>query len=199
MNDDDIKDKDLLSIDENWLEPQKGRILISEPFSGAEIFEKSVVLIVEHNIKGTVGFILNKPLLSTRISILGLLGQYPWSLNLGGPVETDKIFFIHSAPETISGSLEIAKGIYWGGNFNTAMKLIEDGKLSQRQIRFFAGYSGWNAGQLDSEISKKFWMVGKLSGQIIMDTQKDIWSEAIATMGDRYKIWQNLPADPRLN
>lgn len=196
---DNFENKDLFSIDENWLEPQKGRILISEPFSGERIFEKSVVLIIEHNQHGTAGFILNKPLASVRISILNTLEKFPHSINLGGPVEIDKLFFIHSVPELISGSIEIVDGIYYGGNFKSTVKLIEEGKISSRQIKFFAGYAGWNAGQLTDEISKKFWMVGKLNPETIMDNQKDIWKEAVATMGDRYKIWENLPADPSLN
>ena len=80
---DNFENKDLFSIDENWLEPQKGRILISEPFSGERIFEKSVVLIIEHNQHGTAGFILNKPLASVRISILNTLEKFPHSINLG--------------------------------------------------------------------------------------------------------------------
>ncbi|MCQ2974238.1 MAG: YqgE/AlgH family protein [Bacteroidales bacterium] len=195
-----INDHDLLSIDQNWFRPMSGRILISEPFSGAEYFEKAVVYLADYGKQGTVGFILNKPILLNVNPLLSGLAQYPWNLWYGGPVGNDSIYFIHTAgPNIIPGSVPIADGIFWGGDFDLVIKKMESGELSEKSIRFFLGYSGWEEGQLEKEIEKKFWLVGNLDPAIIMNPDADIWKEAVKKMGGRYHVWENLPPDPSMN
>ncbi|MBR4440508.1 MAG: YqgE/AlgH family protein [Bacteroidales bacterium] len=195
----DLKNIDLLSIDQNWLQPGAGKILISKPFSGEAYFDKSVVYIAKHDEEGSVGFILNKPVL-TDINIIKHIQNYSWNLWFGGPVQSEFIYFIHTAgKELVPGCLPIAEGIFWGGDFNLVTKLIEKGKISEKSIRFFLGYSGWEKGQLEKEINEKFWIVGKLDTSIIMDTEADTWKEAVKNLGGRYRVWENLPPDPLLN
>lgn len=196
----DLKNIDLLSIDRNWLMPEAGRILISKPFSGDEYFDKSIVYITESNDKGTVGFILNKPVLTHMDVERGGIKSGSWNLWFGGPVRSDYIYFIHTAgPDIIPGSLKVADGIYWGGDFNMVSQKIENGELNENAVRFFLGYSGWEKDQLEKEINEKFWMVGKLEPSIIMDTDADVWKEAVKNLGGRYRVWENLPPDPLLN
>ena len=61
----------------------------------------------------------------------------------GGPVSQENLYFIHKIPDLIPESIEIAKGIYWGGNFNSVTKLLVDKIIFTKDIRFFLGYSGW--------------------------------------------------------
>lgn len=196
----DLKNIDLLSIDRNWLLPEAGRILISKPFSGDAYFDQSIVYLTESNENGTVGFILNKPVL-TNINIMhGEVKTGSWNLWFGGPVKNDYIYFIHTAgPDVIPGSIAVADGIYWGGDFNYVSQKIETGELNEKAVRFFLGYSGWGKDQLEKEINDKYWMVGKLDPSIIMNTEADIWKEAVKNLGGRYRVWENLPPDPILN
>ena len=197
---DTLKDIDLLSIDRNWLQPEAGRILISKPFSGDAYFDKSVVYLTESSDNGFVGFILNKPVL-TNISMAHQKNHSgTWNLWFGGPVRSEYVYFIHTAgPEVIPGSIQVADGIYWGGNFNEVSRKIENGEINEKSVRFFLGYSGWENDQLDKEINEKFWIVGKLEPSIIMNTEADIWKEAVKNLGGRYRVWENLPPDPILN
>lgn len=196
----DLKNIDLLSIERNWIQPGAGKILISKPFSGEECFQKSIVYLAKHDNEGSVGFILNKPVLTDVNTFIKHIRSYSWNLWFGGPVKSDFIYFIHTAgKEMVPGSIHIADGIYWGGDFNTVTQKIESGELNEKSIRFFLGYSGWECGQLDKEIDEKFWLVNRLDPTIIMDTEADIWKEAVKKMGGRYRVWENIPPDPLLN
>src|SRR5204862_4178612 len=132
--------------------PASGKLLISEPFMMDSYFQRSVVLLTEHGNEGTIGFILNK---QTNVLVSDVLPGFPESdipLYFGGPVQTDTIHFLHSLGETLEGSREIQKGIYWGGNLEQLKNMIEKKMVSPDEMRFFAGYSGWDPEQLNQEL-----------------------------------------------
>ena len=188
----------LLKIGENWLNPKKGRILVSEPFAGDYIFRKSVVYITEHSEKETSGFILNKPA-GLDNPFLRIIGAMPFDISFGGPVAVNRLMFIHTLGQKVPGSEEISDGIYFGGDFRTVMRLLENGGAAKNDVRFFLGYSGWRSGQLEQEINSKFWIVGSLDRETVMNFETDIWAEAVKSLGGRYRFWQNLPANPIWN
>src|SRR5574343_397479 len=95
--------------------PKKGHLLIAEPsILGDVSFNRSVILLAEHNDEGSIGFILNKPL---NYSINDLIPEIDAAFKIynGGPVEQDNLYFIHNIPEIIPNSIEISNGIYWRG------------------------------------------------------------------------------------
>ena len=185
--------------EKQMIKPKQGIILISEPSLKDFYFRQSVVLLAEHNEEGTFGVIVNKPI-NTRLDevIKGFRG-YDFPVYLGGPVKNDCIFFIHSNPD-IEDSLRIIDGLYWGGSLDAIHTLIEAGKITENDIRFYLGYSGWNPNQLDREISEKSWVLSHASVQeVINPNPEELWSNYLKNMGTDYAIWANFPADPALN
>ena len=195
----DVKSNGLLKIGENWLNPRKGRVLISEPFGSDAIFRKSVVYITEHSDKLTSGFIINKPVGLNNNSFFRLISFMPFDLSFGGPVEINRILFIHTLGSQIAGSVEIADGIYFGGDYRTVIKKMESGEASRNDVRFFMGYALWHPKQLENEIKSKYWIVGNLEKDVIMDYNSDTWASAVKNLGGRYSFWQNLPSNPMWN
>ncbi len=181
--------------------PKKGKLLIAEPsITGDVSFNRSVVLLAEHNDEGSVGFILNKPL---EYDISDLIKEItiPFKVFNGGPVEQDNLYFIHKVPELIEGSIEISDGIYWGGNFEKTIQLINDRIITENDIRFFLGYSGWDSLQLDQELSSNSWVVVKneYESNIIQKSASAFWKEKMVELGGDYLIWSNAPENPTLN
>ncbi|MEE2771422.1 MAG: YqgE/AlgH family protein, partial [Bacteroidota bacterium] len=119
------------------LKPTKGHLLVAEPsIIGDVSFNRSVVLLADHSENGSVGFILNKILdFSLKDLIPDIQGDF--SVYNGGPVEQDNLYFIHKIPDLIPDSIEIANGIYWGGNFEAVIDLIADAQIDETQIKFF--------------------------------------------------------------
>ena len=139
--------------------PKKGDLLIAEPSILADVsFNRSVILLAEHSIEGSVGFILNK---HSDYELSDLIPEIEntFPVYKGGPVEENNLYFIHKVQDLIPNSIEISNGIYWAGDFNEVTKLIMSKKVSEEDIRFFLGYSGWDATQLDDELSGNSWIV----------------------------------------
>ncbi len=183
------------------LKPKKGILLIAEPtLTGDVSFNRSIVLLAEHNDEGSVGFILNKPL-EYNISDLVTEIDIPFQVFNGGPVEQDNLYFIHKVPHLIDDSIEISDGIYWGGNFETTVRLINQKTISKEDIRFFLGYSGWSSLQLDEELSSKSWVMVKnhYESDIIQKSSIAFWKEKMMELGGDYLLWSNAPENPSLN
>lgn len=181
--------------------PKKGNLLVAEPsITGDLSFNRSVVLLADHNDEGSVGFILNKPL---GYSIHDLIPEIKASFKIynGGPIEQDNLYFIHNIPQLIPNSIEISSGIYWGGDFESTKDLINDGKISRNNIRFFLGYSGWDAEQLQNELESNSWIISEngLRNKIIGKSSADFWKEKIMEQGGEYLIWSNAPENPIFN
>ena len=183
------------------LKPKKGHLLIAEPSTIGDLsFNRSVILLADHNDEGSIGFILNKPL---GYTIHDLIPEIRGSFKIynGGPVEQDNLYFIHNVPDLIPDSIEISNGIYWGGDFEQTKELINQGLVKRNNIRFFLGYSGWEAHQLEEELEDNSWIVSEnsYSNKIIGKSSASFWKEKIMELGGEYLIWSNAPENPTLN
>ena len=181
------------------LAPQKGRIMISEPFLMGNYFNRSTVLLVDYSPKGAVGFILNKPFEAKISELLSIMPGYEPEVFAGGPVGNDNLFYIHTLGNIISGSIRVKDELFWGGNFDELKSAIVSGSAKPDQVKFFVGYSGWSAGQLDNEISENSWLVTEADIKQIMKSNQNFWLESVKNAGGHYEMWQNFPEDPNSN
>ncbi len=183
------------------LKVNKGQLLVADPsMIGDYTFTKAVVLVVDHNKGGTVGFIVNKPLdyqLQTFVPEI----QKKFPIYNGGPVEQDTLFYIHRKAEIIPNSIEIGNHLYWGGDFNAISTHINMGSLRAEDIKFFLGYSGWEAEQLHNELNLNSWLIfdQKKDEKMIQINDRNLWSSKIKTLGGDYIFWANSPSNPNLN
>lgn len=180
---------------------QKGQLLIAEPsIIGDLSFNRSVILLADHNDEGSVGFILNKPL---KYTIKDLLPEIDANFKIynGGPVEQDNLYFIHNVPHLIPNSIEISNGIFWGGDFELTKNLINQGLVKKKNIRFFLGYTGWDSEQLENEMQSSSWILTKniYENKILGKASVHFWKEKILELGGEYLIWSNAPENPILN
>lgn len=190
---------DFFRINHQNVIPQKGSILISEPFSKDAYFKRSIVLLTLNDEDGAVGFILNK---EVDIPIVDLFGEdidFEASVSIGGPVSIDRIDFLHTVGAKIPQSKHIIDNIYWGGDFDVMLNLMRANAIHKDQVRFFLGYSGWSKGQLDNEVENDYWLVSDGDPRTIMATDKNYWKSTLKRMGQQYSVWLNLPEDPQFN
>jgi len=191
---------DLLKIRTNDVKPGRGKILISEPFLSDYFFKRSVVLLAEHNDDGTFGVIINKPVKARFNEVVKDFPEFNSRVFLGGPVQSDSLFFFHTLGEQVENSLEIIPGIYWGGDIDRIREMITLDLIKPSQIRFFIGYSGWAPKQLDDELSRNSWVVTHISAEeILKTTPSALWSRSLRRLGTDYARWVNFPDDPSDN
>jgi len=180
--------------------PEKGKILISEPFLPDTFFNRSIVYLTDHTPQGSVGFILNKKLDLNIGSAVVDFEDWNENLNMGGPVAPDTLHYLHNIGELIPKSVPVDGNIFWGGDIDTIRGLIRAGKIEQSQIRFFLGYSGWSAGQLERELKENSWVIAKVSSDIVLNNRgDDTWKQVLRGFKSKYRIWADFPDSPDMN
>jgi len=180
--------------------PEKGKILISEPFLPDTFFNRSIVYLTEHTAEGSVGFILNKKIDLTVDGSIEGFDDWHDNLNMGGPVAPDTIHYLHNLGDLIPKSVLVEGNIYWGGDIDVIRSLIRSGKIKQTQIRFFLGYSGWSAGQLERELKENSWVIAKVNSDIIMNNRgNDTWKKVLRSLKNKYRMWAEFPDSPDMN
>ncbi len=180
--------------------PTSGKILISEPGLRDFYFARSVVLLAEHNDEGSFGIILNKPVDIKFNKIVKDFPYYNGKIFLGGPVSTKNLFFIHTKGDLIENSMPLGKNLFWGGNIEDVKILLDSKILDSQSIRFFVGYSGWTANQLNEELKIESWLVAKANPKkLIACKPEEMWANSLKDLGSEYALWANYPIDPALN
>lgn len=192
--------RNILNLPGQKLTVKPGCLLIAQPFLADPYFRRAVVLLADHNEKGSFGLILNKPIPLALSDALENAPDFDGHLNLGGPVERSTLHFIHRVGHRIPDSAHVCAGIYWGGNFDKVKELMRNGELSDGEIRLFIGYSGWGAGQLDKEMKEKSWIVAEPTENLVFSPEPEqLWPDALRELGGPYTIMSTFPEDPRLN
>jgi len=184
----------------NKLSPEKGRVLISEPFMADKHFKRSVVYLCEHNEDGSFGFVMNNFLDVPLSELVEDIINEDFKVSFGGPVSPDNLYYIHTLKNELEGSYEVMPGLYTGGKFEDLVPLINTGVIAPNQIRFFLGYSGWESGQLEGELKINSWLVGETTTHDVLNTHdKSLWKNILKGMGGKFKMLSNFPEDPSLN
>ena len=178
-----------------------GDFLIATPtVLGDFNFQRSGILMVDSKASGSVGFIINKKLEYSLDDLMENI-KTPFPVYYGGPVEQDNLFFVHTLGALVPGSVQVHEDLFWSGDYEAVINLIESRKISPNQIRFFLGYSGWSEGQLESEIEENSWVVvkGLKTHDWMGNPPENFWKNQMRALGGKYLIWSNAPENPMSN
>ncbi len=177
---------------------EKGDLLIAEPFMKDSNFKRTVTLICEHDAEGTIGLVLNRPSIFKINEMIPNFPAFQGEVYYGGPIGMDRLNYIHSYGDMLPNSFHIKDNLYWNGDFDRLKSLIKEKKILPHNIRFFAGYAGWGAGQLEDEIQEKSWIISKNYPEIFKMSEY-MWHDVLVKMGGENKLIATLPEDPTLN
>lgn len=176
---------------------RSGQLLIAASTLRDPNFAKTVVLIVKDDDKGTFGLVLNRPLeTSVKDACRAALEaecEIELPLHLGGPCD-GLLSVVHSQPEL---GEEVMSGVYFTTERDKIERLMAD---DPRPAKYFAGYAGWTAGQLDSELETGAWLLTPGDRDHVFEAEKDLWKSVITkvTVG-RWVDVDQLPDDPSMN
>lgn len=179
-----------------------GRLLVSTPRLDDGIFHRSVVLILQHDDGGAQGVVLNKPLGADVDAVLPGWGEHitsPQTLFQGGPVQLDSALGL----VTVSGLDEVPPGgqLLFGSvaiiDLDTPPLLVMP---EVSGLRIFAGYAGWEAGQLEGELRRGSWfVVDSRAEDLLTDEPERLWERVLRRQRDELAFVAYFPSDPELN
>jgi putative transcriptional regulator len=178
----------------------KGKLLLDSGQLRGSFFNRSVVLICQHDDQGAFGLILNQPSPNKIGEVL--VADLPETMKemnifLGGPVQTSALSYLHSAP--FLPDANVMPNLSLGHSLE---ELVDIGEsfASTQQIRLFAGYAGWSPGQLETELTRKAWLTHPATLDLVFkQDSSDLWQEILKIKGWKYRLLANAPEDLSFN
>jgi putative transcriptional regulator len=170
----------------------------------AEPFNRAVVLVVRHNADGALGLILNRRTGAELKATWDKLSDVPChreaAIFLGGPCE-GPLVALHTHEFLLE--MEVMPGLYFCAGKDKLETLASQNDEESQGVKFFAGYSGWAAGQLENEIARGSWSVMPANVEHVFGPEDELWVRASrfvadAAWRDRLGI-KEAPPDLRAN
>jgi putative transcriptional regulator len=174
-----------------------GSLLVAHPNLVDPNFRRTVLFVSEHDPnEGALGVIINRPLDKPVTEIVS--GTPPTEfvdvpVFLGGPVGKNQLMF---------AAFEWQKGAGLRLNHNVALEESTQAAAKKNLLTVcaFVGYAGWGAGQLETEVKQKAWVVQNANPSLLkLDRLPNLWFDIMRTLGPWYKMLASAPDDPSLN
>ena len=179
-------------------ESLRGKLLIASPALVDPNFARTVVLMTEHSDEGAMGIVLNRPADATARRLLPALeeiaGEDP--LFIGGPVQPQAVVLLAEFADPEAAAWIVVADV----GLAAADTDLDELTPAVRRGRFYAGYSGWGAGQLEAEMEQESWIVeAPIPRELFPDDPETLWNDVLGRMGGQYALISRMPEDPSLN
>jgi len=186
-----------MSASEKYL---KGQLLLDSGQLRGSFFQRTVVLICQHDSEGAFGLVLNRAAGSNAGDMI--VADLPEPLKtsplfLGGPVQPSALSFLLT--DSFVPDANVMPNLSLGHSLDTLIELGESFSATQR-VKMFAGYAGWSPGQLEDEIKRDAWLTHPASLELVFDTRPEqLWQKILRQKGWQYRLLAQMPEDLSLN
>ena len=174
----------------------KGQLLLDSGQLSGSFFQRTVVLICQHNAEGAFGLVLNRSAKSKMGEVVvadlpDTLKELP--LYLGGPVQPTALSFLHT--DSFIPDATVMPNLSLGHSLDELVDLGESFSAT-RKVKMFAGYAGWSPGQLEDEMKREAWLAHPASLELVFDYDPALlWKQILGRMGWKYKLLSEMPED----
>ncbi len=190
----------------------KGYFLISESQMVDPNFFQTVVLILEHNMEGAFGLVVNR---QSQLHLADIISGFDnergkeTPIFVGGPVQQEFLFVVHSPlsdRKPTENAIEPVPSVFFEPAFRNVETFFDDTywnslPLEMRpHIHLYLGYSGWAPGQLEREMDQGSWITVPATPRIVFHEDPETgWREALREKGGIYRVFAESNQQPGLN
>lgn len=176
-----------------------GKLLVAAPTLDDPNFARTVVAIADHDERGALGVVLNRP---SDTEVAEAVPQLEDAVDIGalvfvgGPVSPQGIVVLAEFDDPAAAAFVLVERI---GLVADSTGLEDLAAVTARR-RVFAGYAGWGPGQLDAEVGREDWIVAEpVAEDVFSDEPLELWSAVLERMGGPFRLVARMPTDPSLN
>jgi putative transcriptional regulator len=178
----------------------RGQLLLDSGQLRGSFFQRTVVLICQHDAEGAFGLVLNRATGSNVGEMIVANLPEPIKgcpLYLGGPVQPSALSFLYT--DSFLPEANVLPNLNLSHSLDALMEFGESFSSTKR-VRLFAGYAGWSPGQLEDEMKRKAWLTHPASLELVFDTSPaQLWQVILSQKGWKYKLLSQMPEDLSMN
>ena len=178
----------------------KGQLLLDNGKLRGSFFQRTVILICQHDAEGAFGLVLNR---STQNNVgEAVVANLPDTLKkatlfLGGPVQPQALSFLHN--DNFLPDANVIANLNLGHSLDSLLEIGESFSPTLR-LKIFAGYAGWSPGQLEDEMKRDTWMTHPATVDLVFHPDPEqLWGMILKQKGWKYKLIADGPEDPSWN
>ncbi len=175
----------------------QGKLLLDSGQLGGSFFQRTVILVCQHNAEGAFGLVLNRTIGKTVGDLI--IADLPEPLKaaplyLGGPVQPGALSYLHT--DSFIPEADVLPNLALGHSLDDLLEIGEDFSATKK-VRMFAGYSGWSPGQLESEMKRKSWITFPASLELVFETPPEqLWQKVLQSKGGwKNRLLSQMPED----
>lgn len=178
----------------------RGKFLLDGGNLAGSWFQRTVVLICQHDAEGAFGLVLNRP--AGALVGESLAGDLPESLktlplHFGGPVQPGALSYLRA--ESFLPDASVMPNVELGHSLEELVELAGNFAVGRR-LKVFAGYAGWSPGQLDSEMEREAWITHDATLDLVFDDDPStLWQRILRLKGGILRLLADAPEDPAAN
>lgn len=178
----------------------KGQLLLDSGQLRGSFFQRTVVLICQHDAEGAFGLVLNRSTGSSAGDMIvadlpDVIKACP--LYVGGPVQPSALSFLHT--DAFIPDANVLPNLNLGHSLDTLLEIGESFSTTRR-VKLFAGYAGWSPGQLEDEMKREAWIAHPATVDLVFDpSPEQLWQGILRNKGWRYRLVAEMPEDLSLN
>lgn len=171
-----------------------GKFIVSYPNIADNRFFKSIIYITNHSKEGAEGLVINKSSAYTFSSLVSSINNLKLDkknipekvkklpILRGGPINSDKIFVLHSNEYSNAHTSQISEDTYFSTNIDIIEKIVE--LNGPKKVAIFIGNCTWVPNQLESEIKNDTWLIYEASNDFIFNAEiAKLWNSAYEKLG----------------
>ena len=181
------------------MESLRGQLLVAGPAMLDPNFARTVILVGEHSEEGALGIVLNRPsealVAEAAPGLADLVGDDAF-VHVGGPVASNAVTALAEFDEPEEAATIVFADVGFArGDHDPALVAA-----ATRRARVFAGYAGWSAGQLESELEHGDWILATPEpDDVFSDEGVGLWSSVLRRKGGHFALLARMPIDPSVN
>jgi len=178
----------------------KGQLLLDSGQLRGSFFQRTVVLVCQHDADGAFGLVLNRAT-GSKVGEM-VVADLPDTLKdcplyLGGPVQPTALSFLHS--DSFAPDANVLPNVSLSHSLDTLVDIGESFSADCK-IKLFAGYAGWSPGQLEDEMKRDAWLIHPASLELVFEADPaKLWEIVLRQKGWKYKLLSQMPEDLSLN
>jgi putative transcriptional regulator len=167
-----------------------GQLLIAMPGISDPRFERALILVCAHDEQHAMGLAVNRPVegltlpdLLQRLGIESTITLPPDLVLMGGPVERDRGFVVHTDDYGVEHTLDVGAGLALTATREVLEAMASHNHHPRRSL-LALGYAGWGAGQLETEIKENVWLTCDPDEALVFGGDHEHkWGQALAKIG----------------
>ncbi len=173
-----------------------GQLLLDGGNLKGSYFNRTVVLVCQHDEQGAFGLVLNRPSENKVEDVIESTlppRLEPLPLYVGGPVQANALSYLHT--DVFVPHANVLPNLNLGHSLEGLVELGESYSTTQK-VRVFAGYAGWSPGQLEDEMKRQSWLTHPASLELVFETPpQELWRIIMRMKGWQERLLADGPED----